>query len=142
MNDRTIKFRVWDTRIGKFLEERWNGISFLSVEWGDHGWKDVGEFLQRETFIVHQYTGLKDSEGRDVYEGDIIENTKYDSDTGLKTTHKYLCKWSGNGFMWSCTGKNKIIGNVLETPVPDGSCCNAEERSMDGCCMNCGDPCL
>lgn len=26
--------------------------------------------------------------------------------------------------------------------VPEGACCDNEKRSMEGGCLNCGDPCL
>ena len=72
MNRRQLKFRAWDTLAKKFTypDKGYQGHYVLTLN---------GEFFNLQNgsggdeYIVQQFTGLKDSKGIDVYEGDIVE---------------------------------------------------------------------
>ena len=69
---REIKFRVWDKLAERFTkcDKGYQGHHILSLK---------GEFhnLQNgsggQEYIVQQWTGLTDTNGADIYEGDILE---------------------------------------------------------------------
>ena len=75
-NQREIKFRVWDKEYKDWLADDTFAISnegeLLTYRQGGimGGW--ITESNQ-ENFITQQFTGLKDINKKDIYEGDIIK---------------------------------------------------------------------
>ena len=96
-NQREIKFRAW------INEKMWH---FDIKESAGYVWHK-GNLMQ--------YTGLKDKNGKEIYEGDIVSNN-------LK--EQGIVKWKGIGFDWGDdfskgkgdTDEIEVIGNIYENP--------------------------
>lgn len=59
---REIRFRVWDKEQAKMKKD------FRFDEFND-----VNDYFADNDFVFMQYTGLKDKDGKEIYEGDILQ---------------------------------------------------------------------
>jgi uncharacterized phage protein (TIGR01671 family) len=101
---RIIKFRLWQTQ----PEEMQYNWSVIPVD----------------TTYLMQYTGLKDKNGKEIYEGDIILD-KWKQKTEVKieefTMQTYDDGCVGIGFMLETHDRDdlkelEVIGNIYENP--------------------------
>lgn len=142
MSNRDLKFRVWD---GDKKKYEYFELRNMTVP---------DRLLCHHKYSVQQFTGFKDSEDNEIYEGDTIE---FETDN---KNYKGLVVWTHGAYsvlaktldeekfttrIWFkdlyediFDYKVKVIGNIFELPCkPDhnGECLFCDEP-LDGCLFN------
>ena len=121
---REIKFRAWDKKQNQMVlidppryHEKIGALVMYS------------SVLISDEMELMQYTGLKDNNGKDIYEGDIVNlTTNHIADLNPdwpKKTSKVEVKWENAMFKFGDMTMNymplrnaelKVIGNIYENP--------------------------
>mgnify|MGYP006197260585 CR=1 FL=1 len=113
--NREIKFRAWDTKLEEMIKDPYveQHMQFAHLN------ELISAALTR--YVLMQYTGLRDKNGKEIYEGDII---KTDYNGGFTGNIEYrLGEWlimRGTADILADLHKYnwdiEVIGNIYENP--------------------------
>ena len=111
---REIKFRAWDKKEKEMVYD----INLLSSSKSVSAWisdNGVGGYFnpKAEKYVVMQYTGLKDKNGKEVCEGDIIKIGK----SRIAVEFEKGCfQIARVCFYGRRSDEYEVIGNIYENP--------------------------
>lgn len=124
-NNREIKFRAWDKlnkQMGHVKNIEWAGtatssgfikhVDFLSNRYYSSEYQN-----SPADYELMQYTGLKDKNGVEIYELDILEFNKWSKKVVIFEIYMDLenC-YTGYGLHQEECNRCEIIGNIYENP--------------------------
>jgi uncharacterized phage protein (TIGR01671 family) len=124
-----LKFRVWDLQEKRFYysDKGYQGHYVLSL---DGKFTDLQTGVGGNEVVVQQHIGLKDKEGREIYEGDIVSfndvlhsqlpvmgiaEVIFTADLSLVDAPCYGL-WFKSGFHKNMLGEILVLGNIFESP--------------------------
>ncbi len=102
-----IKFRVWDKQDKVMYEP----VSIVNK------WINGEE----QNYELMQYTGLNDKNGKEIYEGDILEEGEgyYFEVVWEKQWAKFKLQWKNKAYQypeWNRGINMQVIGNIYDNP--------------------------
>jgi uncharacterized phage protein (TIGR01671 family) len=122
---RELKFRVWEKRCKRYLPTKSYHIFWLNNDVYRVCIHEPSIDMPRDTVVLQQFTGLKDKNDKEIYEGDIIqlegspisysiEWAKYQWAINAHGALGYDPDWNLQPFNHCVYERAIVVGNIFE----------------------------
>ena len=129
---REIRFRVWDEDYKKMVYPI--GIDWetkkpnIIYRYWTNDKKNIGSKIgmpvHKELSVLMQYTGLKDKNGKEIYEGDVVNGAIFGSSYSLGQVLMWCGEWlvyplariEGMASVYDQKHFLEVVGNIHENP--------------------------
>ena len=121
---RDIKFRAWDKQLKRMYYDGSSDISNCLTYAIDGG---MLTYDSKSSFTLMQYTGLKDKNGKEIYEGDIMSSCLkhnviegivfYQAPSFVMKKTKRARTWTTFNLAETENQFQEVIGNIYENPA-------------------------
>ena len=124
---REIKFRAWDEE----KKEMWSWEELCGTGKNSPHAHPLTCLHSGAGWWIMQYTGLRDKNGKEIYEGDIVKNKKLSEDSVIYFGHPFCCGFIAKvlneilqddelppWYVLTAETQNEliVIGNIYENP--------------------------
>lgn len=123
-----INYRTWNNDNHEWLNE--NDADLLTIHLDGTYEIDRGWVVEYPDLTLEQYTGLRDKNGKKIFEGDIVMEDIEIGDDDIDGTYWYQVVWDEDTLCWSLYPNNgtihkdlwetnftrQVIGNIHDDP--------------------------
>ena len=123
---RELKVRIWNG----YLTKEYKAYDRCHIAM-DGPYVRIKAYQYDNDYAIEQYTGINDKNGKEIYEGDIIQEVLDFDNDDIDGTFKYRVFWDEGTLCWSlapignesihddlweCNSSVEVIGNIHENP--------------------------
>ncbi len=107
LQNRTLKFRAWDKKQNRMITEAFSIYYNGRIQFED--------MPNQDNFILMQYTGMCDKNGKEIFEGDVVEVEYSRMGGGIPEKVRGICEIRLGNTMFGQLYSSTLLENNITT---------------------------